>query len=60
LKGDQYTEYLTYCSDRQWEGNKFMFTVKIEHDTLTQTGIEKVEATGVNRMNVEKYVRVKD
>jgi len=60
LKGDQYTEYLTYCSDRQWEGNKFMFTVNIEHDTLTQTGIEKVEATGVNRMNVEKYVRVKD
>ena len=23
LKGDQYTEYLSYCSDRQWEGNTF-------------------------------------
>ncbi len=60
LKGDQYTEYLTFCSDRQWEGNKFMFTVKIEQDTLTQSGEEKIEGTGVDRINIEKYVKVKE
>lgn len=60
LKGDQYTEFLSYCSDRQWEGNKFVFTVRIAGDTLTQTGMEKIEATGVDRMNIEKYVRLKE
>jgi len=58
LKGDQYTEYLDYCSDRTWEGNTFLFTVAIRNDTLTQTGMETIEATKVNRMNIEKYVRV--
>src|SRR5688572_4249043 len=23
LAGNEYTEYLEYCSDRQWEGNEF-------------------------------------
>ena len=59
LKGDQYTEHLEYCSDRVWEGNDFKFTIKIQNDTLTQSGIEKIEGTGVNRMNIEKYVRVR-
>jgi hypothetical protein len=58
LKGDRYTEYLDYCSDRAWEGNTFLFTVAIRNDTLTQTGMETIEATKVNRMNIEKYVRV--
>ncbi len=60
LKGDQYTEYLTYCSDRQWEGNEFHFTVKIQNDTLIQSGVEKIEAIGVDRVNIEKYARVKE
>ncbi len=59
LSGDQYTEHLEYCSDREWEGNDFKFTVKIKNDTLTQSGIEKIEGTQVNRMNIEKYVRVR-
>ena len=59
LKGDQYTEHLEYCSDRQWEGNDFVFTVSIQNDTLTQRGIEKVEGTTIDRLNIEKYVRVK-
>ena len=29
LTGDNYTEHLEYCSDRQWEGNDFVFTVQI-------------------------------
>ena len=59
VKGDHYTEHLEYCSDRAWEGNDFLFTIKIQNDTLTQSGIEKIEGTQINRMNIEKYVRVR-
>jgi len=59
LKDSLYTEHLEYCNDRQWEGNDFSFTVTINNDTLVQTGIEKVESAGVNRLNIEKYVRMK-
>ena len=57
LDGDKYTEYLEYCSAREWEGHTFEFTVSISGDTLTQQGIEKIEDLGVERMNIEKYVR---
>lgn len=60
LKDSTYTEHLEYCSAREWEGNDFHFTVRIEGDTLTQYGVEKVEAAGVDRINIEKYLRVKD
>lgn len=60
LKGDQYTEHLAYCSLREWEGTEFHFTVSIRQDTLIQSGIEKIENLGVERMNIEKYVRVGD
>ncbi|HEY5919271.1 MAG TPA: hypothetical protein VIU13_17755 [Chryseolinea sp.] len=59
LTGDNYTEHLEYCSDRQWEGNDFVFTVQIKDDTLTQSGIEKVAGTTIDRVNIEKYVRLK-
>ncbi len=59
LNDSLYTEHLEYCSDRNWEGNDFKFTVEIKNDTLTQSGIEKVETAGVNRINIEKYIRVK-
>lgn len=59
LKNNQYTEHLEYCSDRLWEGNDFSFTVNIQNDTLLQTGLEKIEGTTVNRVNIEKYVRLK-
>jgi len=57
LKGDQYTEHLEYCSDRAWEGHDFQFTVQIRNDTLIQSGVEKLESSGINRINTEKYVR---
>lgn len=60
LKDSSYTEQLEYCNDRNWENNKFEFTVKIHNDTLIQQGVEKIEATGVNRYNIERYVRVKE
>jgi hypothetical protein len=58
LKGNLYTEHLEYCSDRNWEGNDFAFTIEIKNDTLIQNGIEKIENAGVNRLNIEKYTRV--
>jgi hypothetical protein len=59
LKDSTYTERLEYCSAREWEGNDFTFTVTIKDDTLIQRGVEKVEAAGVDRINIEKYVRLK-
>ena len=59
LKDSAYTEHLEYCNDRQWEGNDFHFTVTISNDTLVQQGIEKVESAGIERINIEKYVRQK-
>ena len=59
LTDSLYTEHLEYCTDRAWEGNDFSFTVVIKNDTLVQQGVEKVETAGVNRMNIERYVRVK-
>jgi hypothetical protein len=59
LKDSLYTEHLAYCSARNWEGNDFSFTISIKNDTLIQSGIEKVETAGVNRINIEKYVRIK-
>jgi hypothetical protein len=60
LKDSLYTEHLVYCNDRQWEGNEFQFTVTINNDTLIQQGVEKIDSIGVNRINIEKYVRIKN
>jgi hypothetical protein len=60
LVGNKYTEFLEYCNAREWENNKFEFTVTVQHDTLIQNGIEKIDSIGVNRLNIEKYIRVKE
>lgn len=60
LKDSIYTEHLEYCKEREWEGHDFSFTVTIKNDTLTQSGIEKVDNAGINRLNIEKYVRLKN
>ena len=59
LKDSTYTEHLEYCNDRGWEGNDFHFTVTIHNDTLVQQGTEKIDSLGIDRINIEKYVRVK-
>jgi hypothetical protein len=59
LNDSAYTEHLEYCNAREWEGNDFHFTVHINNDTLVQQGIEKIDSIGVNRINIEKYVRLK-
>jgi hypothetical protein len=59
LTDTSYTEHLEFCNDRAWEGNDFTFTIQVTSDSLTQTGIEKIEKINVNRLNIERYVRVK-
>jgi predicted extracellular nuclease len=59
LKDSVYTEYLDYCLEKEWEGHEFNFTITINNDTLTQTGIEKIDGAGINRLNIERYVRLK-
>ena len=59
LKDSLYTERLEYCTAREWEGHDFTFTIEISNDTLIQSGVEKIESQGINRINTEKYVRVK-
>jgi hypothetical protein len=60
LKGGQYTEHLDFYNDKKWEGKTFNFTVSIKNDTLIQKGTEKVEGAGIDRVIIEKYVKVKD
>lgn len=57
LRDSLYTEHLQYCNAREWEGHDFAFTITINNDTLVQRGIEKVEAAGIDRINIEKYIR---
>ena len=59
LDGDQYTENLDYCNFREWEKNSFHFTVTIQGDTLVQQGVEKIERLNVDRIIIEKYLRIK-
>lgn len=59
LQDSTYTEKLEYCSAREWEGNNFSFSISFHGDTLIQQGREEVASAGVNRINIEQYVRVK-
>lgn len=58
LDGNTYTEYLEFCNAREWEGHEFKFEVTLRNDTLIQQGVEKLENLGIERLNIEKYVRV--
>ena len=60
LNDSTYTEHLEYCSAREWENNDFSFTLTLRNDTLIQRGIEKIEAEGIDRLNNEKYVRLRE
>lgn len=60
LVDDKYIEHLEYCSDRAWEGHDFEFTLTVTDDTFIQRGTEKIESEGIDRINIEKYRRVKN
>ena len=58
LQDSIYTEHLEYCNARSWEEHAFPFTVKIKGDTLIQSGVEKIDSLGINRVNTEVYIKV--
>ncbi|MGZ5255055.1 MAG: hypothetical protein ACXWV4_11885 [Flavitalea sp.] len=59
LKDSIYTEHLEYCTAREWEGHDFTFTLTFNKDTLIQQGREVIESEGIDRINIEKYIRVR-
>lgn len=59
ISDSTYAEYLDYCNLREWEGGKFDFRFQIMGDTLTITGMEKVEELGIDHLNIETYLKVK-
>ncbi len=59
LNKDDYTEHLEYYKNKDWEGKTFKFKLAINNDTLIQKGVEKVEKAGVDRVIIEKYIKVK-
>ncbi|MBS1487832.1 MAG: lipocalin-like domain-containing protein [Bacteroidetes bacterium] len=58
LQGKIYTEHLEYCSAPEWEGHDFTFEVSIHNDTLVQNGVEKIASQNINRLTIEKYIKV--
>lgn len=59
LNKDNYTEHLEYYKNKDWEGKTFKFKLAINKDTLIQKGVEKVEKAGVDRVIIEKYIKLK-
>jgi hypothetical protein len=60
LKGDNYTETLNFTSVEAIRNHEFSFNVRFNHDTLIQSGIEKVPAAGINRTIIEKYIKLNE
>lgn len=59
LNNDKYEEHLEYYSNKNWEGKKFDFKVSLINDTLIQSGVEQVEKEGIDRVIIEKYIKMK-
>ena len=57
--GSQYVETLDFISVPEIRGHEFPFEVEIRGDSLIQQGHEKVEAAGIDRYILEKYIRLK-
>jgi hypothetical protein len=51
-------QHLDYLELREWENHSFEFEYSIKNDTLTTKGLEKVDGAGINRINIEQYIRV--
>src|SRR5581483_8874424 len=53
LNGENYTEHLKYCSEREWENHDFSFTMTIKNDTMQQRGVEKIDSLHVDHIIIE-------
>ena len=57
--GSKYVENLDFINFADYRGHTFSFEVEIKGDSLIQQGIEKIEASGIDRYILEKYIRIK-
>jgi len=58
FNGSDYIETLTFINAPSYRGHVFSFQVEIKGDSLIQQGHEKIEAAGVDRFILEKYIRI--
>lgn len=57
--GSKYIENLEFINFVDYRGHSFSFDVEIKGDSLIQQGYEKIEASGIDRYILEKYIRIK-
>jgi len=57
--GSKYVENLEFINFVDYRGHSFSFDVEIKGDSLIQQGYEKIEASGIDRYILEKYIRIK-
>ena len=58
LEGSNYIETLNFTGVEAIKNHVFPFLIEIKGDTLIQSGIEKVEAAGIDRKIIEKYIKL--
>ena len=56
--GSEYVEHLEFINFVDYRRHSFSFDVEIKGDSLIQQGYEKIEASGIDRYILEKYVRM--
>lgn len=58
LSGSTYKETLNFINAPDYRGHVFPFEIEIKGDSLIQQGHEKLEAAGLDRYILEKYIRI--
>ena len=58
FNGADYAEKLDFINAPDYRGHIFPFKVEIKGDSLIQQGHEKIEAAGLDRYILEKYIRI--
>ena len=59
FNGSDYTETLDFINAPDYRGHVFPFKAEVKGDSLIQQGHEKLEAAGLDRYILEKYIRIK-
>ena len=59
LSNADYTEHLDFYKDKKWEGKTFNFKIALDKDTLIHKGVEKVVEANIDRVIIEKYLKIK-
>lgn len=58
FNGTDYSETLDFIAAPDYRGHVFPFKAEIKGDSLIQQGHEKIEAAGLDRYILEKYIRI--